>query len=77
MMLEAYNILHIVMPDKDIINIRFINYFDQDSGSRCKTGFFVPYDTVTNLTRSLVEKAIYKHRKVLKRPYRPDRKLRR
>ena len=72
MMLEAYNILHIVMPDKDAINIRFINYLDQDSGSRYKTGVLVPYDRVANLTCSLVEKAIYKHRTVLKRPYRPD-----
>lgn len=76
MMLEAYNILHVVMPDKDVINIRFINYFDQDNGSRCKTGFSVPYDTVINLTRSLLGKAICKHRKVLDRSYRPDCELR-
>ena len=74
MMFETYNILHIVMPDKDEIYISFINYFDQDSGRRRKTGFSVPYDRVANFTCSLVEKAIYKHRKILKTPYQPDRK---
>ena len=69
MKLEAYNILYIVMPDQDVINIRSLNYFDQASGSRCKTGFSVPYDRVTDLTYSLVDKAIFKHRNVLKRPF--------
>ena len=74
MILETCNILHSVMTDKDEINIRFINYFDQDSGRRRKSEFSVPYDRVANFFCSLVEKAIYKHRKILKRPYQPDRK---
>ena len=76
MMPEVYNILYIVMPDEDVIDTRFMKYFDQDRGNRCEIGFSAPYDTVVNLASNLVEKAISKHKKGLDRPYRTDCELR-
>ena len=64
------------MPDGDLINTRFMNYFDQNSGNRCETGVSVPCDTVINLAPNLVEKVIAKHRNVLYRPYQPYCELR-
>ena len=33
-----------------------MNFFDQDSGNRGKTGFFIAYEPGTNLATKLVEK---------------------
>ena len=76
MMPKTYNILYIVMPDEDVIDTRFMNYFDQDHGNRCEIGFSTPYDIVANLASNLVEKATSKHKKGLDRPYRKDCEIR-
>ena len=76
MMPEVYNILYIVMPDEDVINTRFMNYFDQDRGNRCEIGYSAPYGIAANLGPKIVKKATSKHKKVLDRPYRTDCELR-
>ena len=74
-MLETCNITQVVMPDERIINVSLTDYFNQDSGNDCETGFSVPYDTAKSQIPNLIETEISKHGKVLVKPYRPDYEL--
>ena len=58
MMPKTYDILYIVMPDEDVINTRFMNYFDQDCGNRCEIGFSAAYETVANLALTKLKKQL-------------------
>jgi small-conductance mechanosensitive channel len=76
MILETFDGRWIVVPNEDFITTRVVNYSDAGSANRYETPFSVSYDVDINLVPGIVEKAVAKHKAVLKKPYPPDCELR-